>query len=192
MSKCIIFDLDGTLVTLPIRYDLIQKKLRELFDLEVNFSPLIPSIIEYSKNNEKLIRGAFELLCEEELIASESVKEIDGLQLVIDYLLSKKYSISLITMQCKKSTNVILKKLNLTTKFSSIITRDENHDRFFQIKNTYESLNFSPSDVTVIGDRLHDINSATRANCNSILVNRSDMPRSSHKKIVLKELTGIL
>ena len=39
MSKCIIFDLDGTLVTLPIRYELIQKKLRELFALEVNFSP---------------------------------------------------------------------------------------------------------------------------------------------------------
>ena len=99
MSKCIIFDLDGTLVTLPIRYELIQKKLRELFDLEVNFSPLIPSIIEYSKNNEKLIRGAFELLCEEELIALEHVKEIEGLQEVIDYLLSKNYSISLVTMQ---------------------------------------------------------------------------------------------
>ncbi len=127
MNKCIIFDLDGTLVTLPIRYELIQKKLRNLFNFEndINFSPLIPSIIEHSKNDEKLIRDAFELLCEEELIASESVKEIDGLQLVIDYLLSKKYSISLITMQCKKSTNVILKKLNLTTKFSSIITRDE-------------------------------------------------------------------
>ena len=80
MSKCIIFDLDGTLVRLPIRYELIQKKLRELFDLEVNFSPLIPSIIEHSKNNEKLIHHAFELLCQEELLASKSVKEIDGLQ----------------------------------------------------------------------------------------------------------------
>ena len=65
MSKCIIFDLDGTLVTLPIRYELIQKKLRELFNLEINFSPLIPSIIEYSKSNEMLIHDAFELLCEE-------------------------------------------------------------------------------------------------------------------------------
>ena len=80
MSKCIIFDLDGTLVTLPIRYELIQKKLRKLFNLEANLSPLIPSIIEYSKNNEKLIHDAFELLCEEEVIASESVKEIEGLQ----------------------------------------------------------------------------------------------------------------
>ena len=187
MSKCIIFDLDGTLVTLPIRYELIQKKLRELFNLEVNFSPLIPSIIEYSKNNQKLTHDAFELLCEEELIASESVKEIEGLQEVIDYLLSKKYSISLVTMQCKKSAKIILAKLNLTAKFSSIITRDENYDRFFQIKNTYESLNFSPSDVTMIGDRIHDINSATKANCNSILVNRNDI-----KSKKLKELTNIL
>ena len=187
MSKCIIFDLDGTLVTLPIRYELIQKKLRELFNLEVNFSPLIPSIIEYSKNNEKLTHDAFELLCEEELIASESVKEIEGLQEVIDYLLSKKYSISLVTMQCKKSANIILSKLNLTGKFSSIITRDENYDRFFQIKNTCELLNFSPSDVTMIGDRIHDINSATKANCNSILVNRNDI-----KSKKLKELMNIL
>ena len=187
MSKCIIFDLDGTLVTLPIRYDLIQKKLRELFDLEVNFSPLIPSIIEYSKNNEKLICDAFELLCEEELIALERVKEIEGLQEVIDYLLSKNYSISLVTMQCKKSVEIILAKLNLTEKFSSVITRDENHDRFFQIKNTYELLNFLPSDVTVIGDRIHDINSANKANCNSILVNRKDV-----KSKKLKELINIL
>ena len=143
--------------------------------------------IEYSKNNEKLIHDAFELLCEEEVIASESVKEIEGLQEVIDYLLSKKYSISLVTMQCKKSANIILAKLNLTGKFSSIITRDENYDRFFQIKNTCESLNFSPSDVTMIGDRIHDINSATKANCNSILVNRNDI-----KSKKLKELMNIL
>ena len=187
MSKCIIFDLDGTLVRLPIRYELIQKKLRELFDLEVNFSPLIPSIIEHSKNNEKLIHHAFELLCQEELLASKSVKEIDGLQEVIDYLLSKKYSISLVTMQCKKSVEIILTKLNLTKKFSSITTRDENYDRFFQIKNTYESLSFLSSDVTMIGDRIHDINSATKANCNSILVNRNDI-----KSKKLKELINIL
>ena len=187
MSKCIIFDLDGTLVTLPIRYELIQKKLRELFNLEVNFSPLIPSIIEYAKNNEKLTHDAFELLCEQELIASEYVKEIEGLQEVIDYLLSKKYSTSLVTMQCKKSAKIILAKLNLSAKFSSIITRDESYDRFFQIKNTYESLNFLPSDVTMVGDRIHDINSATKANCNSRLVNRDDI-----KSKKLKELMNIL
>ena len=90
-------------------------------------------------------------------------------------------------MQCKKSVEIILTKLTLTKKFSSIMTRDENYDRFFQIKNTYESLSFLSSDVTMIGDRIHDINSATKANCNSILVNRNDI-----KSKKLKELINIL
>ena len=48
-------------------------------------------------------------------------------------------------------------------------------------------MNFSSSDVTMIGDRIHDINSATKANCNSILVNRNDI-----KSKKLKELMNIL
>ena len=52
MNKCIIFDLDGTLVKLPIRYELTQKKLKELFNTEFEFSPLIPSIIEQANGNQ--------------------------------------------------------------------------------------------------------------------------------------------
>ena len=77
MRKCIIFDLDGTLVKLPIRYDIVQKKLKELFKTESNFSPLISSIIERSNGNSSMINNAFELICAEELIASESLEEID-------------------------------------------------------------------------------------------------------------------
>ena len=52
MSKCIIFDLDGTLVNLPVRYELIQKKLKKLFNTESEFTPLIPSIIEQANGNQ--------------------------------------------------------------------------------------------------------------------------------------------
>ena len=63
MTKCLIFDLDGTLVKLPIRYELLQKNLKEFFNVENNFSPLIPSIIEYAQNNQNVIEEAFELVC---------------------------------------------------------------------------------------------------------------------------------
>ena len=82
---------------------------------------------------------------------------------------------------------VILKKLNLEKVFSSILTRDDYPDRFLQIQRTCESLNFNPSDVTMIGDRIHDINSANQANCKSILVNRDDI---DSKKLL--ELIDIL
>ena len=90
-------------------------------------------------------------------------------------------------MQCKQSLDIILKKLNLEKVFSSILTRDDYPDRFLQIQRTCESLNFNPSDVTMIGDRIHDINSANQANCKSILVNRDDI---DSKKLI--ELINIL
>ena len=174
MSKCIIFDLDGTLINLPIRYELIQKKLKELFKTESEFTPLIPSIIEHSSNNQNLLDSAFELLCDEELIACEYLEEIEGVQELIGDILSKNYTISLVTMQCKKVAEIILEKINMSEKFSSVITRDDSTERFTQIKKTCELLNFVSSDVTVIGDRIHDINSAKKAGCSSILVNRPD------------------
>jgi beta-phosphoglucomutase-like phosphatase (HAD superfamily) len=187
MRRCIIFDLDGTLVKLPIRYDIIQKKLKELFKTESNLSPLIPSIIERSNGNSNMLNNAFELMCAEELIASESLEEIEGVTELIEHLLTKNYTISLVTLQCRKSAETILRKLNLFDKFSSIITRDENHDRFTQIKKTNELLGFDPSNVIVIGDRINDINCATKAGCTSILVNRTDM---ASKK--LSELKNVL
>ena len=119
MSKCIIFDLDGTLINLPIRYELIQKKLKELFKTESEFTPLIPSIIEHSSNNQNLLDSAFELLCDEELIACEYLEEIEGVQELIGDILSKNYTISLVTMQCKKVAEIILEKINMSEKFSS-------------------------------------------------------------------------
>ena len=174
MSKCIIFDLDGTLVNLPVRYELIQKKLKKLFNTESEFTPLIPSIIEQANGNQNLVNDAFELLCEEELIASECLKEIEGSQELIDDILSKNHTVSLVTMQCKKVAEIILEKINFSEKFSSVITRDDSTDRSIQIKKTYESLNFMSSDVIMIGDRIHDIDSAKKAGCSSILVNRPD------------------
>jgi len=174
MSKCIIFDLDGTLVNLPIRYELIQKKLKDLFNTESEFTPLLPSIIEQADSNQNLIDSAFELLCDEELIASECLEQIEGSQELIDDILSKNYTISLVTMQCKKVAEIILEKINFSEKFSSVITRDDSTDRYIQIKKTYELLDFVSSDVIMIGDRIHDIDSAKKAGCSSILVNRPD------------------
>ena len=121
MRKCIIFDLDGTLVKLPIRYDIVQKKLKELFKTESNFSPLISSIIERSNGNSSMINNAFELICAEELIASESLEEIEGATQLIEHLLAKNCTISLVTLQCRKSTETILRKLDLLINFHLLL-----------------------------------------------------------------------
>ena len=79
MTKCLIFDLDGTLIKLPIRYEILQKNLQNFFHTENNLSPLIPSIINEAKNNQNVIDDAFKIVCDEELIATESLEEIERL-----------------------------------------------------------------------------------------------------------------
>ena len=68
MTKCLIFDLDGTLIKLPIRYEILQNNLKNFFHTEDNLSPLIPSIIDQAKSNQKVIDDAFKIVCNEELI----------------------------------------------------------------------------------------------------------------------------
>ncbi len=67
MIKGIIFDLDGTLVRLPIRYNIIFKKLGTLFDTKDEFKPLIPTILTKANNDVNLIQQAFDLICDEEV-----------------------------------------------------------------------------------------------------------------------------
>ena len=72
MIKGVIIDLDGTLIQLPINYDIIQKNLKEFFNISENLKPLIPTIIELSKNDQNKIKTAFSLICKEEILASKN------------------------------------------------------------------------------------------------------------------------
>ena len=173
MIKAIIFDLDGTLIRLPIDYNKIQNMLRELFGTSENFTPLIATIIKKAQDDKEKISKAFELICREELSSIDKMEIIDGALSLIKDIHSQKIILSLITMQCKEAVTRILSKLNLSNNlFSIIISRDESYDRLDQIKKTVEKLSVSPNEVIVIGDRIHDIKSAQQVGCKSILVNR--------------------
>jgi len=187
MIKAIIFDLDGTLIRLPIDYNKIQNMLRELFGTSENFTPLIATIIKKAQDDKEKISKAFELICREELSSIDKMETIDGALNLLKDIQSKKIILSLITMQCKEAVTRILSKLNMgNNMFSIIISRDESYDRLDQIKKTVEKLSVPSNEVIVIGDRIHDIKSAQQAGCKSILVNRKKTDVNVETTIVEK------
>jgi HAD superfamily hydrolase (TIGR01549 family) len=169
MTKGIIFDLDGTLIQLPVNYNVIQNNLKELFNTSENLKPLIPTIIKLSKNDQNKINASFNLICKEEILASKKFKIMTDAVEILKFLKSKNLILCLVTMQCRDALEKILQKMEVLDLFDSIISRDDSYDRFEQIQNSLKKFSLESSDVFVVGDRIHDIESAKKAGCIPIL-----------------------
>ena len=169
MIKGIIFDLDGTLIQLPIDYQKVQKNLKEFFNISNEFKPLIPTIIKKSKNDQNKIKVSFDLICKEEILASDNFKTMNNALETLDFLKSKNLSLCLVTMQCKDALEKVLQKLQISDLFDSVISRDESFDRQKQIELSLQNIVLTPSEILVVGDRIHDIESAKKIGCMPIL-----------------------
>ena len=194
MIKGIIFDLDGTLVRLPIKYDKIFTKLQNLFDTQDEFRPLIPTIIKKANNDSKLVEKAFNIICEEEVIAANNFKAIDDSVNIINYFKSKNYSLCLVTMQCINAAKIILDKMQILELFSSIVTRDVLHERHLQIKKSIDVLSLSTNEIIMVGDRINDVKSAKQVGCPVILFNKDKLNSFTECQVIsnLSELKKLI
>ena len=191
MIKGIIFDLDETLIKLPVNYNKIQSELKILFNTTDNFSPLISTIISKANNESELIKKSFSIISKEELKAIESMQIIEGSLHIIKKIQSLKISIFLVTMQSKDVVTKVFERMKLSTNtFSKILTRDDIPDRLKQIKKILNVLTLNPQDVLVIGDRIHDMESAKKAGCPSILVNR-ELESKNYQFIQVKHIANL-
>ncbi len=186
MIKGIIFDLDGTLVRLPIRYKIIFEKLEILFDTKDEFKPLIPTILTKANNDANLIQQAFNLICDEETIAANNFEVVENAIEILDHFKNENFSLGLVTMQCKKAAKLVLDSMNISNYFSSMITRDDSYERTIQIKKSVEFLSLSPQEIVVIGDRIHDVNSAKQVGCSAILSNKNKLDSFKESPVISK------
>lgn len=189
MIKGIIFDLDGTLIRLPIKYDVIRKELQTLFKTNDEFIPLIPSIIK-TASNDKILHEAFGMICKEETMAVDKLEIIDN---AIDLLnqLHQKFSLGLVTLQCRKAAEKVISKIGADNLFLHVLTLDESTDRINQIEKMVSLLNLSLDEIVMVGDRLNDVMSATKVGCNSILVGNKKPPQNEDKIRVVEKLSDL-
>jgi len=155
--KAIIFDLDGTLVSLPIDYRALYAEFQKIMGIK-NIEPLTKTVAAL---NVALRRKIFETWTEAEFaILSKMTVVKEGTELYEQY---SKIPKALVTMQGRKTVERILCTLNLS--FQTIITREDNLDRTAQITLALEKLRLKPEDVVVIGDRETDKTAAEKIGC---------------------------
>jgi HAD superfamily hydrolase (TIGR01549 family) len=155
--KAAIFDLDGTLVSLPIDYRALNAEFRKIMRIK-NIEPVTKTVAAL---NETLRGKVFETwtMAESAILPKMTIVE-GGIKLYKQYSEIPK---ALITMQGTKTVERILSILNLS--FQVMITREDSLDRTAQIILALEKLRLKPENVIVIGDRETDKTAAGEAGC---------------------------
>ncbi|MBX5327004.1 MAG: HAD family hydrolase [Candidatus Bathyarchaeia archaeon] len=157
MIEAAIFDLDGTLVNLPIDYEGLYAEFKKITGKPC-VEPVTKTIAEL---NPTLKKRVFETWTNMEFAALPRMTIVEeGMTLYQQY---RNLPRALVTMQGKKTVQRILEALTLS--FNVIITREDSLDRITQIKMAMERLRLKPENVIVIGDRETDKTAAETVGC---------------------------
>jgi len=160
--KLVIFDLDGTLVHLPIKYEGLKNEISRILKVdEVN------SILETISNVEgNLRREIFEVWDKFELEALQNLKENrDGMEI---YNRFHGKTRCLVTLQGMSAVKKILEKTGLS--FDYIVTREDSLSRSKQIKMVIEKFGANVKETLFVGDRESDRRAAEEVGCSFIFV----------------------
>jgi len=160
--KAVIFDLDGTLIHLPVNYE----KLFQQFKKIMKTNTVRPVTRTVARLDEAIKRKVFEVwdVAELEAFPKMTINQ-EGVKLYERFSPKPK---ALVTMQGKTVAERILQ----TTKFSFkiIITREHSLNRIEQLQKAADALRIKPQEILFIGDTENDRESARKFGCQFLKV----------------------
>jgi len=188
--KCLVTDLDGTLIRLPVDWDYIREKVRLFLKTEHPLKPLIQSIDEIV-HDEALIRAVFSIIEEYEVKAIKTIRREPELREFLVDLKNRGIRIALVTQQGTRPAKIALYKLGILDLFDLIITRDIIRRREDQLRKVLEITDIDASEVLFIGDAPWDYEAGTSLGCITIIVG-SRVPNAPVRVDNFLELRKIL
>lgn len=157
MTKAVIFDLDGTLIHLPIDYDKLFQQFGKIMKTS-NIRPLTKTVAALDMETKKKV---FEVWEETEIGAlSKATVNNEGLAI---YKKHSEMPKALVTMQGRVFVGELLETLHLS--FVHVVTREDSLDRAEQLRIALKKLEVSASEVTFVGNTDEDSRAAKMISC---------------------------
>lgn len=164
MIEAVIFDLDGTLINLPIDYEKLFDRFKKIMKIN-DINPVTRTI---SRLDEKTRNRVFEAWEDAELaVFKDMTLNNEGMSLYRKFARKPR---ALVTMQGKVLVQRTLEHLDLS--FDYKVTREDSLDRVQQIKITAEKLKTDLQSVLFIGNTEGDLLAAQEAKCRFLRVGK--------------------
>jgi phosphoglycolate phosphatase-like HAD superfamily hydrolase len=160
--EAVIFDLDGTLINLPINYEKFEEEIKKQAKTS-NIKPITKTIQKLGAESKAKV---FELWTQLEFKAwKDFTVNQKGMALYKQYCPLPK---ALVTMQGAKLVGEISKSLNLPFKF--VVTRESSLDRVLQLKIAKQKLDLDFKNILFVGNTDGDEKAAKSVKCEFVRV----------------------
>ena len=164
MIEAIIFDLDGTLIHLPIDYEKLFQEFKKIMQTD-NIQPVTEVISKLDKNTRQQIFKVWNKA--ENAAATKITINKQGIEIYKSYSQKPK---ALVTMQGKTVVKNILAQLGLSFNFA--VTREDSLNRTEQLENAAEKLKTRFDSILFVGNTENDLRAAEKVGCQFLRIDK--------------------
>ncbi len=162
MIEAVVFDLDGTLVRLPIDYEMLFEEFRQIMHVD-EVHPLVDVVSRADGKMREMVFAAWDR-AELAIVGKITVNE-EGMKAYRKFEGKRK---ALVTLQGKKVVEAVLKQFGLV--FDFVVTREDALFRIDQLTKTINMLNVEPRNVLFVGNTESDAAAAKKVGCGFLRV----------------------
>jgi HAD superfamily hydrolase (TIGR01549 family) len=164
--RCVIFDMDGTIVDVPYDWDQIKR------ELDTQGKPIL-NYLEGLKEPERSEK--MNILIRHESEATQKAVLKKGMAGFIRFIKEKGMLVSLVTNNSRKNVSYLLKKFNL--EFDLVISRESGlwKPSAEPLLEVFDRLSLRKEECCVIGDSRFDIIAAREAGVEKIFIINKDV-----------------
>lgn len=158
ITAAFIFDLDGTLIDLPINYSAMFADFKQIMGVQ-EVRPILKTVAEIKDPAiRKRVFDAWERY--EMAVVQRTIFHEEGIRIYNAHTDRPK---ALVTMQSKKTAKTIIDKFKL--EFKAIITREDSFSRAEQLKMAAVKLDVPLKNILFVGNMDNDAEAAKAAGC---------------------------
>jgi phosphoglycolate phosphatase len=155
--EAVVFDLDGTLVRLPIDYEALFEEFKRIMCVD-EVRPLVDVISRADERTRALVFKAWDKA--EAAVSGKITVNEEGRETYRKFASTRK---ALVTLQGRTIVEAVLKQFSLA--FDFVVTREDTLIRVDQLTKAINLLRAEPRNILFVGNTEGDAAAAEKAGC---------------------------